>query len=455
MGLEQNRVYDIGQIEILRQTATELLGTGIASCTTWDMAVEELGSILSGTPIKCAELGRALASATQKLNRPEYETDKYKVDGILYNVISRIPQQDMEGTRALEPLAENLHLLMGMTEDLEGCIKAAGTSLALAEFQQKLEGIKKEWDDDILEDRLQAMETIMLGLPRGVSYSADIFKVVNNTMDSHELTWEDVLQRGWIKDALVLKAIGYSKLIEKGLKDAEEIIKGFIPQQIDNDVVLFAYDALRKVTNIPDEVIKKNSTDNLAVLQSDGSPLPESGYIENQSEWTMVKFGCGSNATINYSGCGIIATYNALYDLGESVSAQTMVDIISYYERDGAAISGMFGVAPNAIENYFRKNGYKVEATTDRDAEIINRIGQEYETVIVTAYNDKEDIWEQLHTVSITTEYNGEYTIHNVYPQNTDVHTGKYGYATLQEAIENISEQKPAVINVIGISNAN
>lgn len=73
----------------------------------------------------------------------------------------------------MEPLAENLQLLMGMTEDLEGCIKVAGTSLTLSEFQQRLEGIKQEWDDTALEDNIAMFETILIGMPGDVSYAAD------------------------------------------------------------------------------------------------------------------------------------------------------------------------------------------------------------------------------------------------------------------------------------------
>ena len=81
-------------------------------------------------------------------------------------------------------------------------------------------------------------------------------------------------------------------------------------------------------------------------------------------------------------------------------------------------------------------------------------IGEQYDTVIVTAYNDVNDITKQVHTVSITKETDGTYSVHNVGKKTTQgIYVSKKGYSTLQEAIENISNQRPCAINVIGISN--
>ncbi len=314
VGLEENRVYDIGQIETLRRTATELLDTGIASCITWDMTAEELSSILAGTPIKCAELSRALASVSGKLNRPEYETDRFKVNGILCNVTARIPQQDMEGSRVLEPLTDNLQLLMGMTEDLEGCIKAAGTSLMLAEFQQKIDGVKQEWDNTVLEDNLAMFETILIGMPRDVSYAADpvnmstgnfiygytdlsikgerplMFKRTYNAMSRRK----GILGRGWVHN--------WEKRLEE--KDGKLVLyhedgreEHFFAQENGDEEEILPIRAYRSKGSL-ESLILKNENGN-TLLTRNGQPAE---YYDEAGRLILCEEGSGIKTALKYEG---------------------------------------------------------------------------------------------------------------------------------------------------------
>lgn len=50
---------------------------------------------------------------------------------------------------------------------------------------------------------------------------------------------------------------------------------------------------------------------------------------------------------------------------------------------------------------------------------MINYIGNDFCAIIVTAYNNKNDITDMIHTVYITRRENGEYVIHNGYRKNT------------------------------------
>ena len=406
--LEKNRVYDIGEIETLKSSALSLLGTGINSCLSWDDAISQLKSLQSKTPVKSQELSSALDGAGT-FYQSEYEVEKCWIEGALNNITTNIPVQDAAGARLLEPLNENLQLVMGMIEDLAGCIEAAGTNLTLSEFQEKIEGVKQEWEDTSLEENIEEFETSYLGMVENISYSDDMFF------------------------------------------DA----KALIQQNVDNATFLSVYDALTKLSDIPESEIKQNAIDNAKILSGNNTPLSASDYIENQSQWGNVKFGEDSKTNIARSGCGIIATYNALYALGESSSSQTMVDLISYYERDGAVLGGAWGVSPDAIEDYFIGQGYRVTSTNENGPITINMIGKHYETVIVTAYNDENDITQQVHTVSITKETNGTYTVHNAFQKDASgIYVSKSGYLTLQEAIDNMSNKQPLAINVIGISNA-
>lgn len=239
-------------------------------------------------------------------------------------------------------------------------------------------------------------------------------------------------------------------------------LKGFIPRKVSNRIVLSILKAgnLMPFPIITAASIEQHRVHNLDIL-CNGAPQKEKAnkmiytagaYIENQKEWGEVKFGISDMA---YSGCEIMAIYNALLALGEPVSAQTVTDLIAKYENSGAVLGGKFGSSPHAIEKYFRTHGYGVVTTTSRDRATINKIGKRSDTVIVYAYNNKDDITAQIHTVNITKEKDGSYSVHNAFNQvqNNDKNKGygpKEGFSTLQKAIDAISTN-PASIDVIGI----
>jgi len=79
--------------------------------------------------------------------------------------------------------------------------------------------------------------------------------------------------------------------------------------------------------------------------------------------------------------------------------------------------------------------------------------GTNSETIIVTVYNDQNDIMQQVHTVCITKESDGTYTLHNISESDaTNNYIAKGGYSTLNEAINEI-KANPKVIYTIGINN--
>ncbi len=247
--------------------------------------------------------------------------------------------------------------------------------------------------------------------------------------------------------------------------------KAFIPQQIDNDVALKVFDWMSKMTNnISEEKIKGHAINTEVVLNSIEYDIlnKDTSYIENQAEWRAVDFGSGEHEVENDegkktkiysnvadSGCEIIATYNALFALGEQVDGMLMVNLISHFERDGAVLNGDFGVSPLAVYRYFVDRGYDVVMTARRDANIINDLGDKSDTVIVTVYNNQNDITDMVHTVSVTKREDGKYEVHNTNFKNEN---GQYavrdnnglGYDTVQDAIDD-SSQDPAVLCVIGI----
>jgi len=169
-GLGQNRVYDIGQIEILKSTAVRLLDTGIDSCREWDRVVSELKSLQAQTPIKSSQLSSGLDEISGKFYQADYEVDKCWVKGALDNVITNIPQQDITGVVLLETLNLNLQYVMTMIEDLSGCIEVTGPYLKLAEFEERVESIKRDWEETSLEKKMEEAETLLLGMPSNVTF---------------------------------------------------------------------------------------------------------------------------------------------------------------------------------------------------------------------------------------------------------------------------------------------
>lgn len=143
--------------------------------------------------------------------------------------------------------------------------------------------------------------------------------------------------------------------------------------------------------------------------------------------------------------------------LQENASPDSMVELISSFERNGAVLNGKFGVAPRAIYEYFTERGFETIAVTDNNIEVINHIGNDFCAIIVTAYNNKNDITDMIHMVYITRRENGEYVIHNGYRKNTASgiwEENRTGMFTLADAIAKIGRDSAAIC-IIGINHRN
>ena len=236
------------------------------------------------------------------------------------------------------------------------------------------------------------------------------------------------------------------------------LFKSFIPNKISNPTVLTIYDLLRKVSRISAHTIASHRATNAAVLSDPTqSPLKAPvGFIENQREWTDVKIGCGKNATMQKSGCGVFAVYNALCALKKEVGVEVLPDLIAHFEKNGLALNGRLGISPKAIYRYLQKNGFEVHMTVERSPEMVNKIGADYEIFIVTAYNDKTDITQRIHTVCITKNERGEYFAHNAFYRKGNRYVampaGEKGFATLQETVEHLAKN-PLLLCLIGVKN--
>lgn len=189
----------------------------------------------------------------------------------------------------------------------------------------------------------------------------------------------------------------------------------------------------------------------LAQLQ----PFATAGYVEAQPCWSRIPFGLANMA---YSGCEILAVYNALYALGNKMTPPDMAELISAFERRGAVLLGLWGCSPRALSACFTKCGYETSCTCSKDPGQIDRIGEESDTVLLTAYNNRNDIRCMIHTICVTKDYNGCYIMHNVYHRNR---LGEYTACGGHGRLQSLSQLLPflshgghaAPIFVLGIRN--
>ena len=96
---------------------------------------------------------------------------------------------------------------------------------------------------------------------------------------------------------------------------------------------------------------------NLALICDGGSGKTEPRYISDQDLPGIAPtlFGLSN---VGRSGCGAVATYNALQTLNSGTSLN---DIISYYhDNKDMNVFGYLGLGPNSVADYFRVQGYTV-----------------------------------------------------------------------------------------------
>lgn len=231
------------------------------------------------------------------------------------------------------------------------------------------------------------------------------------------------------------------------------MIAAIIPRYVSNRALAKGY-RLLAIFGVPRFIRKNHLRENRIRLEQAGWDFwnDKDALIENQREWGNIRFGVGRRLSMKYAGCEVIATYNARKALGVPSSRKMMAELIEIYEARGAALWGVFGVAPTMIAAYFRKNGFAVETADGADEAAVERIAESHQVMIATAYNDKNDIMAQIHTVCITKSRDGNFVLHNAYHRDDK---GRFResrpYVTIQEAVSHISRREPKLIYLIGI----
>lgn len=218
-------------------------------------------------------------------------------------------------------------------------------------------------------------------------------------------------------------------------------ICALIPNQVDNSVVVGAFELMRKEQKLLRKDFSAHFTANENTFKSHATAITKTnGYVEDQNAWTDMKYG---DSTMQYSGCEVFATYNAIFNMA-GMHKMSLAQMIAEYEKDGMVMSGKFGTSPKAIADFLTKQGYKTNLCTEEKD--FDSVGKDSDTLILTMYNDKDDISKEVHTVNISKQ-NGKYTAHNVYCNGYVV--GPYN--SVSETIKNINGGKAKGISLIGV----
>ena len=220
-----------------------------------------------------------------------------------------------------------------------------------------------------------------------------------------------------------------------------EKVCAFIPGKINNSTVVSAFEIMRKQQRLLKKDFSSQIKKNKAAVEKHAADMKKSmGFIEDQNKWTDTAYG---ESTMQYSGCEIFATFNAIWSmLGKSI--MSLPEMISEYEKDGMVLSGKFGTSPKAISDFLEKHGFKTELTTDEKE--FDEVGKRSESLILTMYNDKNDISQEVHTVNISKK-DKKYTAHNVYCNGKVLGP----FDSVSETIKNINGGKAKGISLIGI----
>ncbi len=189
-------------------------------------------------------------------------------------------------------------------------------------------------------------------------------------------------------------------------------------------------------------------------LASAPFPTPVNGFIENQEEWTDVRFGWHPDSTISKTGCGLIAMWNALSSAGrirKKNARHAMATLMDGLGRFGSVLGGRLGVSVASLYVYSCFHFRRAQLCFRHNSLAQNSFGLRHDAVIATVVNERRHPFRGLHTICITRSKKG-YVIHNAYRKNSQgVWSASKTYRTLSEALCAVTEA-PFFVVMIGIT---
>ncbi len=215
-----------------------------------------------------------------------------------------------------------------------------------------------------------------------------------------------------------------------------------IPHWVSNQTFLAAYHLLGRLQRI----LKKDFSGQMqkneeAFLTHLDTIRNNKGFIEDQNSYADMSYG---KVTMKYAGCEIFATYNAVRSILGTCEIP-LPRMISVYEKDGMVFSGRFGTSPKAIQNFLDQQGFRTELITQESK--FDELAGHSDSLILTMYNDRDDISKEVHTVNISKE-DGQYLAHNVYCNGKVVGPCR----TVCELMAQMNNGRVKGISLIGVS---
>lgn len=268
--------------------------------------------------------------------------------------------------------------------------------------------------------------------------------------------------------------------------DVWERFLQFVPEGIHDAMMIQLMNAASYVNQLDETTILEHRLKNDIAWENSKEKFTEYGYIEKQSLMSEMVYGSGlwkvteafmsdyfneDNQSLKCSGnvCEIIALYNAQIAMGEkNIDFPALIET---FEKKGAMLNGNFGTAPTAIYDYLDHLGYRVcmyAADQMKDSDYVF-LQEEYETYILSTWNNTKNAEDFLHTMCITKTKDvrkaAKYVLHNDYTGKRDfVHEKSekkkspahlYGYGSLRESVELYNSWNNKISNpvcVIGVA---
>lgn len=195
---------------------------------------------------------------------------------------------------------------------------------------------------------------------------------------------------------------------------------------------------------------------NSGVVDVEGNYIFEEGYIDGQGYLDEMFFGVdGGSIGASNNTCEIIALYNALYYINDGVASPKydFPELIAQMEGRGPCLNGILGTSPVIIEEYLKDEGYNIKTLEGKDARDQKKVYElqgDYDTYIVTLYNDENDVSEYIHTMCITrVEVDGEIK----YMLRNDGKKDTLPQDSIYDCLEIYKDSNSKNICIIGVSN--
>ncbi len=346
---------------------------------------------------------------------------------------------------SVEKIKNNISL-GSSTNSVQGQLSACITNLtsqknSLKQISEQLHTIVNEYvNTDSIMTFDETESPFKAAKNKGASSSdVDLTDVLNQLAEKLGMSVAEI--SAFVSDLLeLLDKAGYEALFGDDTDWKEWFFK-YVPENV-SDLTLLGVWSVMSIKGLSSYTIESHRENNDAAWDKYQESHNNGKYIEDQKGMTGIQYGIRSG---DFNTCEVIATYNALQYLTDGNSPDSFPDLLKHFEKNGIALGGVFGTSPQAIDSYFEQNGYdtKMLAGDNILSSQVSNMSENYDTYIMTTYNNKSNFGSKIHTVSITKE-NGVYVVHNDYE-------GTKSYSSLEAAVSGYKDGNGEPVSLIGI----